>query len=475
MSQMPFAFRFLFIISRFLLSTFTPSFIYNLSGPTKVRKLHKTSFLDGLRGVASLIVAVSHLIPPRETWLLVPYGVENHDGVNNQEGMGSNPLQLPIIRLLVSGRPMVQMFFVISGYVLSIKLIRLIRSDQHEKVSDLLVSFIFRRGIRLALPAVVGLILKDILYFTWDSKYPTSLWVWIHDISTIAGKLVYCWDWDAVQPTLFQLWTIPIEHTCSMFLFFVILAVSRVHTWLRFSIVGAIMLHSLSSCHWGPFLFLAGMVIAEIEEIIEERKKEEYFCEIKDEGFGRPIKDQGGGRWISHCQTCFWICVLLATLLLAGYPEKRGETSFIYKHLHPYTPHTYVYMGEQYIAYFWFSISAPFLLFALFRLPALQAPFTIPITQYLGDISYSLYIVHWAPTFIFGNHVFLKAHSLVGVADAQWKRSLCVLLEILIFMPLMIWYADVFWRLVDKQVIKLSRRLDQICRKPDRGYLLGIN
>jgi peptidoglycan/LPS O-acetylase OafA/YrhL len=451
--HVPSVIRTISAILRYLLFPFTPSFINNIYRRTEPRVLHKTSFLDGLRGIASAIVVVFHIVPPREKWIEPTYGVDNHDG------MGSNPLQLPFIRVLFSGYEMVHIFFVISGYVLSAKAIRLIRSENHEKLAQSLVSFIFRRGIRLFLPSIAGQIFSTALYNIWYWNVTTSLWPWIRLSYDSAKPLFNYWDWDERSTSLGQLWTIPVEFTCSMYLFLVILGVSRLQTWLRFSVVGALMLHSHACGHWAPFLFLAGMMIAEIEEIIEERKKE---------------KDQETGLvWVSRLHTFFWVSILLIALFLAGYPMQNAEISFGLKHLAPYTPQVYLDMGERFPSYFWFSVSAPLIVLALGRLPAVQVPFTTPFMQYLGDISYSIYIIHYMPAIMFGDNVAKWAHSWTGSVDTQWKRMLCVVFEILIIMPMAIWVADIFWRFVDKPAVTFSRWMERICQKPDRAIVLG--
>jgi peptidoglycan/LPS O-acetylase OafA/YrhL len=450
-SQTPTAIRIIFAILRFLLFPFVPSFILSLFRHTEPRVLHKTSFLDGLRGVASVIVAVFHVVPPRESWLLPTYGVDNKDG------MGSNLLQLPFIRILFAGYEMVHIFFVISGYVLSAKAIRLIRAENHEKLSESLVSFIFRRGIRLFLPSIAGQIFNIVLYNFWHGNITPSIWPWLKVFYDGAKPLFNYWDWDMRSTQLGQLWTIPVEFTCSMYLFVIILGVSRLEAWMRFAVVGALMFHAHASGHWAPFLFLGGMLIAEFEEILEERRK-----------------DKGkGGMWMSRCQTVFWVCILLIGLFLGGYPQQNVELSFGLKHLVAYTPQVYLDMGERFPSYFWFSVSASLIVLALGRLPAFQVAFTIPFTQYLGDISYSVYIVHYVFAMLWGDNIVGWTHTLTRGVDTQWKRILCVILQIFILMTMVVWVADIFWRFVDKPAVRFSRWMEKRCQKPNRANILG--
>jgi len=79
-----------------------PSFVQRRIRPglTKSQRLHPTSYLDGLRGVASFIVFMGHYTEENLGWYTEPYGLY-------EDGAPSSPLQLPLIRVLYSARPMV--------------------------------------------------------------------------------------------------------------------------------------------------------------------------------------------------------------------------------------------------------------------------------------------------------------------------------------------------------------------------------
>lgn len=96
-------------------------------GLRRKKKLIPSSYLDALRGYAALIVVNYHRWQHEEhTWLV----------------------QLPFFRLLLAGRGMVDVFFVISGYVLSYRLLMLTR-NQDGRVLEALASSTFRRYFRL--------------------------------------------------------------------------------------------------------------------------------------------------------------------------------------------------------------------------------------------------------------------------------------------------------------------------------------
>ena len=95
--------------------------------PSKTPRLQPTSYLDGLRGLASFIVFAHHYTCEYVYPYVAYYGV-------NAEKVPSSPLQLPFIRVVYAGRPMVHIFFVISGFVLSKKPLELARAHDYDKL-----------------------------------------------------------------------------------------------------------------------------------------------------------------------------------------------------------------------------------------------------------------------------------------------------------------------------------------------------
>jgi hypothetical protein len=96
-----------------------PSFFAPSGTALGKAKLHPTSYLDGLRGVAAFFVVLHHFLLDWFPSLVYSYG--------------SSPdnrylFQLPFIRIIYSGGGMVSTFFVISGYVLSRKVCFCLRS-----------------------------------------------------------------------------------------------------------------------------------------------------------------------------------------------------------------------------------------------------------------------------------------------------------------------------------------------------------
>lgn len=125
-----------------------PSFLQGPEARAKIRpaKLHPTAYLDGMRGIAALSVYFFHTtIQVYNAW--ISYG---------RDGANYHFLQLPIVRLIYEGHGSVALFFVISGYALSYRPIKLIRAGKYEDFSQAMASMTFRRAIRLYLPIFIS-------------------------------------------------------------------------------------------------------------------------------------------------------------------------------------------------------------------------------------------------------------------------------------------------------------------------------
>jgi hypothetical protein len=105
-----------------ILHTLKPSFLGRHAPAAKPRRLHPTSYLDGLRGVAALFVVFAHY---EATYFpfLNPAWHASDDNTGGVPSRNNHVLQFPILRTIYSSRFMVAIFFVISGHVLSQKAI----------------------------------------------------------------------------------------------------------------------------------------------------------------------------------------------------------------------------------------------------------------------------------------------------------------------------------------------------------------
>lgn len=117
------------LVGKFLLAwvliPLRPRFLQK-NGLQPRKKAHATTYLDSLRGWAAVIVFNSH-------WggMKIPFFFHS------------------FTYAWLQGKGMVDIFFVISGYVLTYRMVKLMRLRENDKLFDTVVSSIFRRYIRL--------------------------------------------------------------------------------------------------------------------------------------------------------------------------------------------------------------------------------------------------------------------------------------------------------------------------------------
>jgi peptidoglycan/LPS O-acetylase OafA/YrhL len=103
--------------------------------------------------------------------------------------------------------------------------------------------------------------------------------------------------------------------------------------------------------------------------------------------------------------------------------------------------------------YFWVSIGSILLLVALENFEPLQWPFRTRFVQYLGDISFSLYILHFPMMLTIGRKI------TVGLIEVSGSKPLGFCLGGLILTPVLFWISDVHWRLFDESSIRFAKSL----------------
>lgn len=88
----------------------------------------------------------------------------------------------------------------------------------------------------------------------------------------------------------------------------------------------------------------------------------------------------------------------VAGLYLAGQPAQVGETRFSgpqpWYFLGQFIP-PWLEQGDEPLEHFWLSIIACLIVYVLEACPAFQRPFTTGFSQYLGKISFGMYLMHW--------------------------------------------------------------------------------
>ena len=234
------------------------------------------------------------------------------------------------------------------------------------------------------------------------------------------------------------MWTIPIEYRASLLLFLVQIAVCRFRPVARMSITVLLMLFSLYVDHFEMILFLGGFFFAQLEPslcILEHRW-----------GHNRPV-------WTLYI--IFTILVLVTGLHLASTPMWQPNATPGYIWLSAHIPSCFV----REPVWFWPSVGSLLIVHAIGRLQSIQNILTSPKVQYLGQISFSIYLLHYFTEVVVGTEVLydfgratsnLDRHNIALFWLGQGITLSCILV-------LVVWLGDIWCRFVDTPSVTLAK------------------
>lgn len=297
-----------------------------------------------------------------------------------------------------------------------------------------------------------------------------------------------------------HLWTIPIEFLGSMVVFLAVLASSHMASTARMVLLSTLAGLGLRFGRWDFWLFLGGVVLAEWSLILLEAEAASddlptihgtHFTGLNQTTSSRLSQKlwsciKQAFRPVSAFKSPFKIALLLISLYLLSYAGESSYPGYYHVPLASYIPSLYepIFLGNE---HFILSLGAILLIFILTISPNLQSPFLSPFAQYLGDISYSLYIVHGLVLFTLGTGLQELWTGQVG--EERWVDNgvgelvegvvrtevdgrtygkaflLCVIANtVAVF-----WAADLFWRIIDGRVIGVGRRIEGLFVRKGRN------
>ncbi|KAF2104611.1 hypothetical protein NA57DRAFT_70818 [Rhizodiscina lignyota] len=441
----------------------------------------RTTYLDGLRGVAAFIVFVSHYLKPWIADLDYGYGCCNAladhkrfegdvDGPLTTAGYGSRLIQLPIIRLIHSGPAMVTIFFIVSGYSLSLKPLKCIHERDWERFQHALSSSVFRRSLRLFLPSIASSLLVFVavrlrLYsFPYDDGLMTgevpvhpyrfdTFWQQCQDyFRFVSIALANPWTWEIIDCAYdSHLWTIAIEWKASMLLFLVMVGTARVKAGVRLFGIGVGMVLycywwnavHLRTQSWEVGLFVTGMMMAEGDMLMQIRrtrresgyKTMEYDDETRSSTRRRRSVPGCSKALISHFLRH---AIFVAGLFLVSIPVQQAESAPGY---------AWLASIDDSVRH-WQSLGAIMIVWSVGNEFLLEKIFSCAVARYLGQISFAMYLMHGPLLHSLGYSITVRFGLIIGFP----------LVVLLLF-----WIADFFWRLVDVPCQAFAKRVERWC------------
>jgi peptidoglycan/LPS O-acetylase OafA/YrhL len=436
-------------VFHFLLPSFLRS--QNPKNHQSARPLPPTAYLDGLRGLFAVITFILHYT--------VPWQITSH------KAYGQTPehrsfWQLPIIRIIYAG-PILPVFYVTSGMVLSMKPINFIYHESWEDLQSYLTTGIFLRGMRLFMAPIVSsfslvvFLQLGLLKFDYESvpswvprhpeRLPTLLDQLIDWMHFVQSELTNPWTWKA-EPVKYDdhLWTIPVQFRCSLFLYLILIGTSRMKPGLRRLLSFALAIYSMWMTRWDVCVHISGFIIAEYNYLTETRWNSLVPTE--------PSKRFGVQKMLHSVSGLLWILIFICGLYIGSFPVYIKGDMYLFSWLK--------WLSSDYNC--WHSYSAIMLVFSLSNSKILQWFFTNPVLLYLGEISFSMYLVHGPVLHLFGYSLVPFLWETLGDRrDSTFQISFA--LGLVLLFPIVVWISDLFRRTVEVPCEGFGRWVKNTC------------
>jgi len=371
---------------------------------TKTNGFSRLDHLDGLRGLAALLVVLTHYAQAFAPGILT--SVTDFDR-GYEKIISGTPLNL-----LFHGRFWVAVFFVLSGYVISLPGVR-------DPSTRLAISSVIKRYPRLAIPALASAIFAWTVAAVTHGRYFTEVapitFTQMKDRYSEAGSFfdavmqggfgAFFLNQSSINPVL---WTIGIELFGSILVIGIVWAIPE---YKRRMLVCTAIVVLMAGQNWWP-AFAMGVIAADITTRFE-----------LSERFRRVVV----------------FLLVISAIWLGSYPDFGSD-----KGIWQYLP-----VGPGRSLDFYSSTGAFFLVMAVCFSKSAKSIFSSRIFVYLGGISYSLYLVHFPLMLCCASYFVLRALRMFSYWDA-------IFIAFIPSMALMFICAEVFKRLVDIPSIRIS-------------------
>jgi peptidoglycan/LPS O-acetylase OafA/YrhL len=448
--------------------------------------MHPLAYVTGLRGFCSVMIMIGHTINWRWKW--IPDAV----------------LAIPWLKFpLRGGHTGVTIFFWISGYTTTIKLCTLMQTRKTQSFHDNLASGIFRRYFRLFLPILPITLLSGILAQTSVAIIPHGradvmkvniFWWWIKDAGHILNPYLHVRGQPGAgtgSKLLFQTWSLVTEFRSSMILYVFCAGTSKLSTRHRKVLIWMAILGAMAwDSYWSSMAFLGmwfaecrverGIIRASKHMMLPLKEGEKAVLSTPhDQRLGQPSlpaisphaliapgpqKARNSGFNLSRPVTfgvikkgALILMFLYSFVVLKNPLDTENLTLFPHNYLNMLVPD---YWSKDSRMYMHLSIGAFMMLLPLDLLPELQQPLLTPFAQYLGELSFGMYVVHLTVKWCFWDDRYLKWLKSVFPNKDPTEDFWMIVLGWLVMLAIDLWASELF-RHIDMLVLKFCKWLER--------------
>ncbi|KAM5476561.1 hypothetical protein McanCB56680_007728 [Microsporum canis] len=347
------------------------------SGPPTRDNGRNVKWLDGLRGIASFLVILTHLA---RAWNYELFSAGPAEGTPRL-------LQQPVLRIPWQGRIGVTIFAFLTGYVCALKPLRLSGSGNYSASFTSIAKSAFRRPPRLILPATIALLCtwtiaqfgafkvatrSDVDWFRAASvKVDPS---WLKEISRLFFTILSTWttsrnDYDDHQWALLPLLK------ASMLVYILLVATMYVKYHYRLAIYGGMILYFHQNPTWNTETFgqqaCYGMLLS---DIASNHPENSYLS---------------SHPWLRR--TICWVAISLG-LWSASYPEHDVERCGWSNILHEGSKYMFppnVNLGKRFTA-----LGVDLIILGIFLSPSIKNILSNSFFLWFGRNSFAVYLTH---------------------------------------------------------------------------------
>ncbi|KAF2153586.1 hypothetical protein K461DRAFT_224487 [Myriangium duriaei CBS 260.36] len=438
--------------------------------PAKKPTLHRTAYLDGLRGFAALLVFSLHHQVWGHSGMMGELIIENAFGYHSKYYL----IAFPGLRLLFSGGHLaVSVFFVISGYVLSAKPLSYIQARETMKMSSNIASSLIRRWLRLYVPVIAttfvwmtswhifGIKSSNPIARAPESNWFDELWMWYCDFKNYS----FLFQNDPVNSYNDHSWSIPLEFRGSIVIYTCVLAFSECSTNARLlSQVGLLYYFLYIVDGWYCALFIAGMLLCDLDLLSLRNELPPFLQRLKSTK-----------SWI------FYVLFFIG-LYLGGVPTITEDLP----HLRD-SPGWYILSFFKPQAFwdfrkFYQAIAAICLVASIPHISLVKKFFEAPFCQYLGKVSFTFYLVHGPVLWTLGDRFYAAAGRLraghIGVVPGwinlvplpgygPFGLEINYLVPMLILLGFTLWLAELGTKFIDEPSVKFAQWVQSKLKRED--------
>jgi peptidoglycan/LPS O-acetylase OafA/YrhL len=391
-----------------------------LNGTFMGKGAEKYKNLDGLRGLAAFIVMLWHFCVGFLPFLIGFQLTTRYTPIDHL--VSNTPLFLPL-----AGSFCVTVFFVLSGFVLSLSFFK-------TRDNSVLASSAARRYFRLAIPAASSILLAFIAMsligiHAHDKAAEITGSKWLHDFWQQPASLIsmiyqgiYSTFVTGFTPYNTNLWTMQIELFGSFLVFGFLAFFGKLEKrWIFYAAAALIFLKTYY------LAFILGMAI----------------CDIWT-----------NGSLVRRYVTDWLVLALLPVGLFLG----SWHTSLnVYPNI--YSPIVVPYFNYTELEIFARIAGAAIIMLAVLQLAPLKRFFESKPLQYLGKLSFSLYLVHFIVIYSFSSWLFSTLYPHLGF-------MLSFFIMFCISTPLIFGISHLFMKYIDIPSIGWSKAIGSWLTSP---------